>query len=532
MKQYTHIWLLVLLLMAAGQVAARIVNVSSASAINKTWSAGDTLILANGSYNNMSLTLSGNGTAANPIVLRAATPGSVTLRGSSNITINGSYIEVNGICFTGTYTGSNHIVQFVTSSSHCRLTESAIDSYNPSSNTKDYKWVSLNGVENRVDHCYFAGKNHAGTLLVVWLKPGVIPKHHIDNNYFGYRVANLDSSGKELNGQEIMRIGDSSTSMLESQCVVECNYFEHCDGEIEMISNKSCGNIYRSNTFYACAGTLTLRHGNGCTVNGNWFLGTNKSASGGVRIIGEDHTVINNYFQDLEGTNYRAALCIVRGKPNSELNEYFQVKNAEVSNNTFVHCKEAFAVNFHSSSECSLLAINTTIENNHVYNDASHKSNKNINLAQSGGSITWRNNLMNAGKYTNYTPASPAVITGKDARMAIVNTAIQMYEPMSGSALSSYKTTLPAVVVADIRGRQRPTSKLPGCSEITGTTIFDVPTAETSGPMWRHQIPTALPETVMPTKVRKFINNGQLIITTIDPQSGQYVKYNSLGQKL
>lgn len=398
--------LLVLLLMAAGQGAARIVNVSSASAINKTWSVGDTLVLANGNYSNMSLTLKGSGTATKPIVLQAATAGAVNLSGSSLITIEGKYIEVHGLRFSGTYTGKNHIMQFSSSSANCRYTDCSIDAYNTTDATKDYKWVSIKGKENRVDHCRFTGKTNMGTLLVVWLEANIIPKHRIDHNYFGYRIANLDDNGKEINGQEIIRIGDSSTSMQEAACLIENNEFENCDGEIETISNKSCGNIYRNNTFRTCAGSLTLRHGNNCTVEGNIFLGNGKAATGGVRIIGEGHTVTNNYFQDLNSNNYRAGICIVRGKENSDLNEYFQVKNAVVTGNTFVNCKEAFSINYHSSDECTMPPLNSRIENNIVYNDASNTGNRIVTLAQTGGSVTWNANIYNAGKWKNYSPSS------------------------------------------------------------------------------------------------------------------------------
>ena len=43
---------------------------------------------------------------------------------------------------------------------------------------------------------------------------------------------------------------------------MEQNFFDRCDGELEIISSKSCDNIYRGNTFLNCAGMLTLRHGN------------------------------------------------------------------------------------------------------------------------------------------------------------------------------------------------------------------------------------------------------------------------------
>ncbi|MBQ9340486.1 MAG: polysaccharide lyase 6 family protein [Paludibacteraceae bacterium] len=407
MRLRAHIALLTLLLMVVEFGSARTINVSSASAVNKTWGAGDTLVFSQGTFSNQSLVVQGTGTQSQPIVLQAQIPGRTILTGSSTLTISGTYIEVSGLDFSGTYTGKNHVIQFASASSHCRLTECAIESYNTTNVNKDYKWVSLRGSDNRVDHCLFENKTNIGTLFVVWLETGVIPNHRIDHNRFLTRTPLLDDNGKEQNGQEIIRIGDSSTSMQTAGCVVEYNYFHECDGEIETISNKSCGNVYRYNTFNRCSGMLTLRHGNNCLVEENFFLGNGKSGSGGVRIIGEGHIVRNNYFCELTGNNYRAAICMVRGKENSALNEYFQVKNANVSGNVFANCKEAFCINYNSSSDCTLPPITSRVDSNIVFN-FSGKNNYVLNIASSGGSVVFADNMYNTGKWKNYTASLPA----------------------------------------------------------------------------------------------------------------------------
>src|SRR5438876_7357684 len=83
------------------------------------------------------------------------------------------------------------------------------------------------------------------------------------------------------NGGETMRVGYSWQSMSNSCTAVAHNLFDRCDGELEIISNKSCENTYRYNTFLDCAGMFTLRHGNRCLVEGNLFLGHHKRGSGG-----------------------------------------------------------------------------------------------------------------------------------------------------------------------------------------------------------------------------------------------------------
>ena len=139
--------------------------------------------------------------------------------------------------------------------------------------------------------------------------------------------------------------------MQEAACTVEDNYFYHCHGEqAEIVSNKSCGNTYRRNFFVECQGTLTMRHGNNCTVTGNYFVGNGMSGTGGIRLIGEGHTVEHNYLEGLAGTGYRSAICLVRGQENPALSGYWQVKNAKVRYNMVYDCKYGLNVNYASSS--------------------------------------------------------------------------------------------------------------------------------------------------------------------------------------
>lgn len=505
--------------------SARMV-VTSASGVNKTWKAGDTIVMQNGIWRNQVLSFKGNGSAKQPIVLMAQEGGRVVMTGSSKVSFSGSYIEVKGLKFEGVYTGNDAVVSFRTSSSevavNCRMTDCAIVGYNVADSSIDTKWVSLYGKNNQVDHCFFENKTNSGTLLVVWLKEAAgAVGHRICNNFFGYRKANVDAQGKELNGQEIMRIGDSSTSMEYARCWVADNYFERCDGEIEIISNKSCGNIYTNNTFYECSGMLTLRHGNDCMVQGNYFFGNGKKDSGGVRIIGQGHLVYNNYMQELTGRDYRAAICIVRGKPNSALNEYYQVKNAQVMFNTIVNCAVGLVVNYNSDPAiCTLPPIGTRVEHNHIYN--SEGSNTNVYLYNKGDAtldVTYKNNLMNQGKYYNFSYAAHQIIIGKDAKMALNNEQIRFWEPTLNSALLQYKTADLPTLTTDLRGRIRGEERLVGASEIEGDPTVAMATALNTSPRWmvadtatavlHNESPNGARIAVTSDRCRLYFNNSQ-----------------------
>ena len=513
--------LMLILMFLPLAVSARQVTVTSATQISGgSWSAGDTIVWKNGTWTDQTITLKANGTALNPVVLKAQTPGSVILTGSSHIGFSGNYIEVSGFFFkNGNLNTGSEIVSFRSSTSefanNCRLTNCAIVDCNPADSTINSKWISLYGANNKVDHCSFQNKSNMGTLLVAWLTAGIVPNHLIDQNYFGYRNSNLDSLGAEINGQEIIRLGDSSTSMLTAGIQVTNNFFEHCNGEIETISNKSCGNYFSNNVFFECQGMLTLRHGNGSTVDGNYFFGNKNSSSGGVRIIGENHKVYNNYFEKLGGTNFRSAICMVRGKLNSLANEYFQVKNALVAFNTMVDCNSSFTINYNSSSTYTMPPIGTVIANNNVYNTSS--SNTAITISQTDPTmdVSWNNNMINQGKYSNFTATGTQVISGKDPKLALTETSINMYEPGSTSALLSYTTSDYPEISVDIRGRDRGTiAKVPGCSQTSGTTSRIMPNRSTVGASFFNGIMTDIKPVTLDNGFKSFVSNRKLFVNS------------------
>src|SRR5438477_5607710 len=118
---------------------------------------------------------------------------------------------------------------------------------------------------NRMDFCFLMIRRPPRSTLQIEVAEKEPNNHLIDNNHFGHRPP----LGK--NGGETIRVGYSFQSMFSSKTFVENNLFDQCDGEIEIISSKSCDNIYRNNTFNNCAGFLTLRHGNRAAVDNNIF---------------------------------------------------------------------------------------------------------------------------------------------------------------------------------------------------------------------------------------------------------------------
>ncbi len=351
---------------------------------------GDRIIMANGTWKDTAIVFMANGTVKDSIFLEAETPGKVALTGKSSLEIGGKYLVVNGLWFKEGSSDKKYVVSFnakKTVATNSRFTNCAITDYNPATKSEANHWVELWGKNNRVDHCTLSGKTNEGCTLVVWLKgdENIENNHRIDHNYFGERPP-LGS-----NGGETIRIGTSHNSMYQSNTVVEYNTFEKCNGEVEVISNKSCNNIFRYNLFLESQGSMVMRHGNNCLVENNVFLGNNQPYTGGVRIINEGHVIKNNYFSGLTGADFRGSLVMMNGVPNSPLNRYNQVKNAKVLNNIFYNCSP-FQLCAGSDAERSLPPVNSAIEGNIVYSDKAEI----VTVFDDIKGITIKNNIADA----------------------------------------------------------------------------------------------------------------------------------------
>ena len=380
-------------------------SVEQFNAACKAAKPGDVLIWKDGEYKDVSLKFYAMGTAGAPVTLRAQTPGKVVFTGLSSIKLQGSYLVAEGFAFKKLDTSAkNQILTCNKGSSYCRLSDIMIDGSGSKASDIDTKWVNLYGHHNEVSRCTFIDKRNMGCLLVVWMEDGIVPRHTIVNNYFSRPYTHYDDNGKARNGQEAIRIGTSDFSLKEASCTVSGNHFYRCHGErAEIISNKSCFNIYEGNLFEEGEGTLTLRHGNDCIVRGNWFLSGGKTEVGGVRIIGERHLVENNWFLSLTGSGYKSALCVVRGESNAALNGYWTVKDAVVRNNTFVNCLNGIVVNYSGRDTQDSAPENVLFQGNTLVSSKSYMIPVYVVEDTPDDAAAWDGNIISGGKLKNIT---------------------------------------------------------------------------------------------------------------------------------
>ena len=341
---------------------------------------GTVIVMADGEWTDVNIRFTGQGTESQPIILRAQTAGQVIVKGQSDLKFGGEYLTVNGLHFKNGASPSKAVIQFYmddnTVANHCRVTNCVIEDFNkPQRNITDL-WVLFKGRHNQLDHCYLAGKANRGPSIRVDLEGNESVKnyHKINDNHFGPRPPKGGPSA------ETIQIGNSSTSMTPSYTVVENNLFERCNGEVEIISSKSNFNEFRGNIFYKSEGSLVTRHGNYCMVDGNYFIGDEKSPHvGGVRLIGTGHWVTNNYFYNLRGEIFRAPLAVMNGIKRPAINRYIQVTDVVVAHNTWVNCVSPwqFGVGSNVDQKDVLPAseirsetpVRTLVANNVIYNE-------------------------------------------------------------------------------------------------------------------------------------------------------------------
>ncbi|WP_025741137.1 chondroitinase-B domain-containing protein [Aquimarina pacifica] len=410
---YTTLLLLIPLLTNAAEY-----NISSVEDLeNLNLSAGDVVILADGTYNSDERILfSGIGTANNPITFKSETPGGVIFNNGLKIDIAGEYLIVDGFYWNGGY-GASNFIQFRNGTNyaqHCTIKNCAINGLQvdpddvESGTSVKHRWIVLYGNYNTVTNCSFMNKSTSGALILAEYEYNAEGGrcnevgHIISNNYF-FNYEKIDPDLTNAGDSETIRIGTSEYQNVNSAATVSNNYFVQADGENEIITNKSANNSYLNNTFRRCRGSLVMRHGPNATVVGNYFLGENVEGTGAIRITDSDHTITNNYIQNCVTTQDFAAwnngLTFVGGNTSSVSNcastsvsnSYQDVENIDFSNNTFINTESPIYFN---DSRDGADNVYGTVTDNVIYFGS---NNSNISNIISGAYSTIGNSLTFSG---------------------------------------------------------------------------------------------------------------------------------------
>jgi poly(beta-D-mannuronate) lyase len=495
--------LVAITLFAAAQTgaAAAEMRVSDAEQFQravKVAQAGDTITMANGTWTDVVLVFDARGEQDDPVTVAAETPGQVIITGSSRMGVRGQWLVVSGLVFrdgcpppgqTPEWLAERGITQYPAvmsvSGSNLRITECAFIDYNPPVEPELqwrhlYYWVAMGGRDVRLDHCYFRGQTHQAPTVNVGVSERPV-RAHIDTNHFAGRPP----LGR--NGAETIRIGYSGTAHHNAHCIVERNLFEDCDGESEIISNKSCENTYRYNTFRRNSGHLTLRHGDRCTVEGNYILGEGKARSAGIRVIGEEHRVINNYISNTAGFGISLYAGWVVGKIG-----YVQVRRLLSAFNTILNtagpCLELGGHGWDAEEHGAVMPEDCSF----AYNAMSRPGETVIESRGDCTDLRWHNNMVHG---SDPGIQDEGVQLVDDLRMIADPSGI--FRPALDSSLRNAALPIPADflgtamlwnladVVLDIQGKQRGERSDIGCFQVSDEPLTHVPlTAANVGPTW------------------------------------------------
>lgn len=441
-----------------------------------------------------------------PITIKASSVGAVTLTGSSKFAFEKcAYIVLEGFIFD--CSGDETLVK-LSGCNNIQITRNQFELDTSSEPDASPKWLLIGGVwnddtepyqylshHNRIDHNIFKNKTTPGHYITVDGTNSLVQSQYdrIDHNYF------INNGPRATNEQESIRIGWSEMSMSSGYTTVEYNLFEDCDGDPEIVSVKSCDNVIRHNTFLKSYGTLSLRHGNRNRVEGNYFFGGDKAVglspdgatlyTGGVRVYGTDHVIINNYFEGLNGTKWDAPITLTQGDAidgsSTDYKKHFRAENVILAYNTLVDNTYGIEIGFDNNDNYNKELKNILFANNLVTGSTNNLVNY-IEDQDQGSEISWVNNLM--------YPTGTASLTSDGSTFAasevITENPFLVYDETGDVSVwrstdntPEYADASSGAAVEDIEGQTRPASSNPGADHYSLESVRYAPlTASDVGP--------------------------------------------------
>ena len=221
--------------------------------------------------------------------------------------------------------------------------------------------IYIKGTYNRITNCLFEKIEEKGCLIAIVINKKYPSYTLIDKNNFRECLKSFD------NGAEIIRIGDSKTSLYDGKCIIFNNFFSRCNREIELISVKSCKNIICYNNIMDCESGITLRHGRDNLVSYNYIYGTNDKCLG-IRICDTGHIIKNNVIEGIYGKDnpFRSPIGIMCGEEKHKLNGYAPVKNIKIIDNSILGCEVGFSLGIDNKRGKQVKPSNINIFNNNV----------------------------------------------------------------------------------------------------------------------------------------------------------------------
>jgi poly(beta-D-mannuronate) lyase len=301
--------------------------------------AGDQILIANGTYTDWHIEINANGTAEKPIIIKPENKGSVVFTGLTRQTLfklTGSYINIEGLTFKECVLEKNVQLIELKNSSNCRISNCDFTKSITKVQNTSLVMISGNGSHNVITKNNFTSNKDSQDLQVRISKESNPQYTLISQNTFKDKER---VSWKNNNGGESIQIGQDPILLgnLISNTTVSANTFIRCNGEGEIISNKSSGNTYINNYFKDNDGELVMRGGHDCKIIGNTFEG----GTGGIRINGTGHQIIKNKLNHIT-TAIRLMYGMAKGKTDTGF--YIAASNCIIEHNLIKNASTAILI--------------------------------------------------------------------------------------------------------------------------------------------------------------------------------------------
>ncbi len=300
--------------------------VASARELTKVISTakpGDTIFIADGTYDSWVVSLDSHGREGQPISILPLNTDGVTFTGRTHFLFSGRHIYFKGFLFDHCDHEDSPIE--LAQSKNCRIETC---SFQNGGGRKAVITIESGSQENTIEGCRFiniTGRSINLRITESYKKLGIPFGNIIRNNHF------QDIPPIGGNGRETIKIGQDQPTYghVKVGTLVEGNTFLRCNGEAEIISNKCSENIYRRNTFTDCNGEIVMRGGAYCRIEANRLV----NCRGGIRLSGAHHQVSDNVIIDSRGTGIR----LLFGMTKEQGGHYQAAGNCMIENNTIIN---------------------------------------------------------------------------------------------------------------------------------------------------------------------------------------------------
>lgn len=470
-SQFGVLCFLLLNFLVSLSLNAATINVSSIAALQNACNnsnAGDILILANGTYQDVTLNINNSN-----ITIKAQTPGGVFLNGYDDINIWSNYVTFSGFQFTSGDIGTNYLLEVF--GNYNKLIHLNFSGYF----AKKYIVISGGSRYNEISYCNIEKKPagaELGCTIQISTSPTVIGYHKI--SYCSFQ--NFYGLGGD-NGNEPVRIGLSTEYLNKSRTIVENCYFNNTGlGDSESISIKCQENVVRFCTFTNQQNAmLCFRNGDNNVAYGNFFIN-----AGGIRVKEANNIYCyNNYFENSGIGSTADAIAYVYvaplNPPTAASPRTLNLNNINFIHNTFYNC-----------GDIDLGGIGAT---SNVWANNIFKKNSGSIFTNANTGTNWSGN--------NYQGTLGTTITSGmiSANSFLALNSEGYYGLSSTSPINNANANYPAILditnidddpnlLLDISGQARPstvTLKDVGCDEYTtGTTTNHPLTLSEVGPSY------------------------------------------------